>query len=202
MKAIVIGATGTIGKGIVEELERKGYEVSYGTRKSIESIDIESDESVHNFFETMDRPDVIICAAGSASYTTLLDLDEEKIQFSLNSKFAGQLRVAKYGIKRLKENGAIILTGGFFAYSPRPATSILTAINRGLEGFVKAAALEMEEGKRIMIAHPPFLSETAEKMGMPSEPWPNTNVVAKSYIKALENGKSGDIIYVDGYEPK
>ncbi|TNE32591.1 short chain dehydrogenase [bacterium] len=202
MKAIVIGATGTIGKGIASELESKGYKVFSGTRKSIESIDIESDTSVHNFFEQMDRVDAIICAAGSASFVPLNELDEEKIQFSLNSKLAGQLRVAKYGIKNLKENGAIILTGGMFAYEPWPSSSILSTINKGLEGFVKAVTLEMEEGKRIMIAHPPFLSETAEMKGMPTDPWPNSSEVAKSYSKALESGKSGDIIYVDGYEPK
>lgn len=202
MKAIVIGATGTIGKGIVDELVSNGWEVISGHRNSIVSIDIDNAESVHNFFESGDRVDAIICAAGSAAFAPIDDLDEEKIQSSLNSKLAGQLRVAKYGLKKLKENGAIILTGGMFAYAPWPSTSIISTINKGLEGFALAATLELEEGKRIMIAHPPLLSESAEKMGMPTAPWPNSSTVAKSYTNALENGKSSDIFYVDGYEPK
>lgn len=202
MKAIVIGATGTIGKGIVEELESKGYKVISGHRNSIVSIDIDNPESVHNFFESTEKVDAIICAAGSAAFAPVSELDEEKIQSSLNSKFAGQLRVAKYGLKNLNENGAIILTGGMFAYAPWPSTSIISAVNKGLEGFALGATLELEDGKRIMVAHPPLLSESAEKMGMPTEPWPNSSTVAKSYSKALENGKSADVFYVDGYEPK
>lgn len=202
MKAIVIGATGTIGKGIVEELESKGWEIISGHRNSIVNIDIDNAESVHNFFESTEKVDAIICAAGQAAFAPISELDEEKLQLSLNSKFAGQLRVAKYGLKNLKENGAIILTGGMFAYAPWPSTSVISAVNKGLEGFALGASLELEDGKRIMVAHPPLLSETAEKMGVESAPWPNTSVVAKSYSKALESGKTADVFYVDGYEPK
>jgi uncharacterized protein YbjT (DUF2867 family) len=42
MKAIVIGATGTIGKGIVDELVSNGWEVISGHRNSIVSIDIDN----------------------------------------------------------------------------------------------------------------------------------------------------------------
>ncbi len=202
MKAVVIGATGTIGKGIVAELESKGYEIILGSRNSAISIDIDNPESVHDFFEGTEMVDAIICAAGSAAFAPVNELDEEKIQASLNSKFAGQLRVAKYGLKNLNENGAIILTGGMFAYAPWPSTSMLAAVNKGLEGFALGATLEMEGGRRVMVAHPPLLSESAEKMGMPTDPWPNTSIVAKSYSKALESGKSADVFYVDGYEPK
>lgn len=202
MKAVVIGATGTIGKGIVQELQSKGYDIIHGTRNSAISIDIDNPESVDNFFSQIGKVDAVICAAGSAAFAPIGELDEDKIQSSLNSKFAGQIRVAKNAINNLNENGAVILTGGMFAYAPWPSTSIISAVNKGLEGFALGATLELEDGKRIMVAHPPLLSESAEKMGMPTEPWPNSSTVAKSYSKALENRKSADVFYVDGYEPK
>lgn len=202
MKAIVIGATGTIGQGIVAELESKGYEVILGHRNSLVEINIDDAESVHDFFEGTEKVDLIICAAGGAAFASIDELDEEKIQYSLNSKLAGQLRVAKYGKKNLHPNGAIILTGGMFAYAPWPSTSVISAVNRGLEGFALGASLELEEGKRIMVMHPPLLAETAEKMGMETAPWPKKDVVAKAYVNAAENGKSGEIFYVDGYAPK
>lgn len=202
MKAVVIGATGTIGKGIVAELESKGYEIILGSRNSAISIDIDNPESVDSFFSQIGKVDAVICAAGSAAFAPIGELSEDKIQSSLNSKFAGQIRVARNAINNLNDNGAVILTGGMFAYAPWPSTSMLAAVNKGLEGFALGATTELENGKRVMVAHPPLLSETAERMRMPTDPWPNTNVVAKSYSKALESGKSADVFYVDGYEPK
>jgi NADP-dependent 3-hydroxy acid dehydrogenase YdfG len=202
MKAVIIGATGTIGKGIVQELESKGFDIIQGTRNSAISIDIDNPESVDSFFSQVGKVDAVICAAGSAAFAPVGELSEEKIQASLNSKFAGQIRVARNAINNLNDNGAVILTGGMFAYAPWPSTSIISAVNKGLEGFALGATTELENGKRVMVAHPPLLSETAEKMGMETEPWPNSSVVAKSYSKALESGKSADVFYVDGYEPK
>ena len=202
MKAVVIGATGTIGKGIVQELQRKGYDIIHGSRNSELSIDIDNPESVDSFFSQIGKVDAVICAAGNAAFASIGELSEDKIQASLNSKFAGQIRVARNAINNLNDNGAVILTGGMFAYAPWPSTSIISAVNKGLEGFALGATVELEHGKRVMVAHPPLLSESAEKMGMDATPWPNTSVVAKSYSKALESGKSADVFYVDGYEPK
>jgi len=120
----------------------------------------------------------------------------------LNSKFAGQIRVARNAINNLNDNGAVILTGGMFAYAPWSSTSIISAVNKGLEGFALGATTELENGKRVMVAHPPLLSESAERMGMETDPWPNSAAVAKSYSKALESGKSADVFYVEGCEPK
>ncbi len=52
-------------------------------------------------------------------------------------------------------------------------TSMITMVNAGLEGFVKAAALDLTEGRRIVIVHPPWVAETAAALGMDAAPWPN-----------------------------
>ncbi|MER3329754.1 MAG: SDR family NAD(P)-dependent oxidoreductase, partial [Candidatus Kapaibacterium sp.] len=151
MKAVVIGSTGTIGKGLVSELESKGYEIIHGSRNSEIRIDIDNPESVDSFFSQIGKVDAVICAAGNAAFAPINELSEDKIQASLNSKFAGQIRVARNAINNLNDNGAVILTGGMFAYAPWPSTSIISAVNKGLEGFALGATTELENGKRIMV---------------------------------------------------
>lgn len=50
------------------------------------------------------------------------------------------------GLSNLWAGGVIIITGGMLAYSPSPQTSLVAKVNAGLEGFAKAAALDLIEG--------------------------------------------------------
>ncbi|MHB1921871.1 MAG: hypothetical protein ACYCOO_06500 [Chitinophagaceae bacterium] len=46
------------------------------------------------------------------------------------------------------------------AYSPLPQTAMITIVNAGLEGFTKAAALDLTDGRRILIVHPSWVAES------------------------------------------
>ncbi len=105
------------------------------------------------------------------------------------------------GLGNLRPNGVFVITGGMLAYSPWPQTSMVTLINAGLEGFVKAAALDLTEGRRIVIVHPPWVAETAAASGMDASPWPNAAKTAEAYLQAIEGNKNGAPVFVEGYEP-
>lgn len=87
------------------------------------------------------------------------------------------------------------------AYTPWPQTSMIAMVNAGLEGFVKAAALELTEGKRVVIVHPPLVAESATALGMDATPWPIAASVAETYLKAIEGNESGVAVFVEGYKP-
>src|SRR5690554_2466595 len=195
-KSVVIGATGTIGKAVAQLLKESGHEVIPASRNGENQIDIDDPKSIDQFFAKTGSLDNIVCAAGNASFGMLAELTDEQINLSLNSKLLGQVNIVRKGLQFLKPNGAIILTGGILAHHPGPATSAIALVNAGLEGFVRAVALELSEGRKVLIAHPPFVKETAKAMGMPSDQLPPATVVAQSYLQGLQNQKNGDIIYV------
>ena len=201
MTILIIGATGTIGKEIARLCTERGDTVIRASRKGTPSINIEDPDSLDNYFESAPALDAIICAAGSASFGKLADLSESQISLGLNSKLLGQVNLVKKGLPKLKNAGVIILTGGLLAYKPWPETSNIAMVNAGLEGFVKAINLEAEDQKRVVIVHPPLVSETAQAMGMDSSPWPEASTVARSYISNLENGSGSNIAFVEGYNP-
>ena len=196
-KTVIIGATGTIGKAVSQQFTEKGYEVIATSRKSTPAIDIENKESVDNFFADKKDLDAIICAAGNASFGAFSKLTDEQINIGLNSKLMGQVNICRKGLEALKPNGAIILTGGIFAHNPWPETSNIAMVNAALEGFVKAVALELTEGRRILVVHPPFVKETAQAMGMDSSQCPSAMEVARVYVRGLEGKETGKAIYVE-----
>lgn len=195
-KSVVIGATGTIGSAIVEVLTENGHDVLSLSRKGEHKIDIDDPESIASFFSKPDSFDTIICAAGNASFGPVAHLTDEQLNLGLKSKLMGQVNVVRKGLQALNPNGTIILTGGILAHQPGPSTSAIAMVNAGLEGFVKAVALELTEGRRILVAHPPFVKETAQSMNIPADHLPSAREVASSYLKGLQSAENGTAFYV------
>lgn len=202
MKALVVGSNGTIGKAVANLLKQKGQEVVGASRSTHPSLDISDESSIDNFLSQLGEVDAIICAAGDAAFASLNKVTEKDIQLSVNSKLLGQVNLVRKGLNHLKPGGIFVLTGGMLAYSPIPQTSLIAMVNAGLEGFARAVALELTEGRRIAIIHPAWVAETAAKVGMDPTPWPDAAKTAETYLHAMESGKNGETIFIKGYEPE
>ncbi len=74
-------------------------------------------------------------------------------------------------------------------------------VNAGLEGFVRHAALDLQDGRRIVIVHPPPVREAAIQSGMDGARFPDAAAVAETYLIALESKITGQPIFVEGYRP-
>lgn len=202
MNTLIIGATGTIGKEIEKLSKIKGDSVISVSRNSDPSINIEDSKSLENYFKHSSEFDAIICVAGNASFGRFTDLNDDQINIGINSKLLGQINLVRKAIDKLNPGGTIILTGGMLAFSPWPETSNIAMANAGLDGFVRAANLELNDNKRVAVVHPPLIQETAKKMGMDSNPWPAASAVAETYLSALLNQSNGSSFFVKGYEPQ
>lgn len=130
----------------------------------------------------------------SSGYVLLIP---KQIYIGINSKLMGQVNICRKALEALKPNGAIILTGGIFAHSPWPETTNIAMVNAALEGFVKALALELTEGRRILVVHPPFVKETAQAMGMDGSNCPPAVEVACAYVQGFEGKETGKAVYLD-----
>ncbi|MEO9021595.1 MAG: short chain dehydrogenase [Ginsengibacter sp.] len=201
MKALVVGSNGTIGKQVTRLLKEKGYEVIGACRSTSPALDITNNSNIDTFYANLGEVDAIICAAGDAAFSLLNKVSDDEIQLSVNSKLLGQVNLVRKGLNNLRPGGVFVITGGILAYSPMPQTSLIAMVNAGLEGFARAVALELTEGRRIVIVHPAWVAETAAKVGMDPAPWPDAAKTAETYLKAIEKAKSGKPVFVDGYVP-
>jgi NAD(P)-dependent dehydrogenase (short-subunit alcohol dehydrogenase family) len=186
---------------VAQLLKDKGHEVIATSRSTQPAVNITDPASIDAFYKQVGEVDAVVSAAGDAAFESLDKLTDEQIQLSLTSKLTGQINMVRKGLPYVRPNGVFVITGGFLAYKPAPQTAMLTMVNSGLEGFAKAAALDLTEGRRILIVHPPWVAETAEALGMDPSPWPNAAKTAEAYVSAVEGSKNGQAVFVEGYDP-
>ncbi|MDZ7693627.1 MAG: short chain dehydrogenase [Balneolaceae bacterium] len=167
------------------------HEVLNTSRHSDYVVDIENLNSINTLFTKTGQVDAIICAAGNASFGAFSTLTEDQFNLGIKSKLMGQVNVRREGLGKLKPKGVIILTGGTLAHDPWPETTNIAMVNAALEGFVKALALELTEGRRILVVHPPLIKETAEMMRMDGNQYPSASEVAGTYLQGLESNENG-----------
>lgn len=194
MKIIVIGATGTIGRAVADALAAR-HEVIRASRSGEARVDIEDAASVAALFDEVEKTDaLVVCAANPArAFGPLDQLRDEQLELVTRLMIA-QVKLVRMGLTHLRDGGSITLTTGALATRPRPGTSVLTMAGAGLEGFVRAAALEMPRGLRINAVSPGFVKETMEQRGMDSAAGMPAETLAGHYVSAVEGTMSGTII--------
>lgn len=193
MRVLVIGATGTIGAAVVRSL-KQNYEVIGVSRHGTPSVNLEDRPSIARLFRTVSDLDAVICCAGGTVFKALSELTAQDFEYSLQSKLMGQVELIRVALLHLKIGGSITVTSGALARHPVPGSGAISLVNSGLEGFVRAAALEAPRGIRVNVVSPPWVKETLEQMQLDPTPGLYARDVAKAYVEALEGPHKGATI--------
>ncbi|WP_339388747.1 short chain dehydrogenase [Vibrio caribbeanicus] len=165
MKIAVIGASGTIGKAVVESLKNEHTIVTLGTSQSDIQLDITDRESVREAFAKMGQVDAIVSAVGAVSFKPFGEYTEDDWNLSLQHKLMGQIRIAEEGTQYLSSGGSITLTSGITSDFPIHYGTSATTVGGAIEFFAKSAALEAPNGIRINVVSPTVLTESAAVYG-------------------------------------
>lgn len=200
MKIIVIGASGTVGRAVAQELSQRHEVIHVGRTQGDYQVDITSQQSVENLFEKIGRVDAIVSATGNLFFGPLATMTDGDFNQGLQDKLLGQIRLALTGQHYLNDGGSITLISGIVAHEPIAQGVNATTVNAGLEGFVRAAACELPRGIRINLISPTVLTESAAAYdgffpGFASVPAAS---VAQAYRRSVEGIQSGRI-YKVGY---
>jgi NAD(P)-dependent dehydrogenase (short-subunit alcohol dehydrogenase family) len=193
MRILVVGATGTIGKAVVAALESHDL-VLASRHKAHEKIDLADTASIEKLYKRVGQLDAVVSAAGQAAWKPLADLTDKDFVFSLRNKLMGQVNLVRYGVDSVSNGGSFTLTSGVLAQHPQPNSAAVSTVNAGLEGFVRAAALELPRGMRVNVVSPPWVSETLEAMGQPGTGGLPAATVAKSYVDCVEGTMTAQVI--------
>ena len=194
MKVIVIGATGTIGRAIVHAIGNRHEVIPVSHSKSAIKVDIADRASITKIFGTTGRVDAVICAAGLAKFGPMTSLSDEDFALGLNSKLMGQVNLVRSGTEYINDNGSITLTSGILSRRPMKGSSAISLVNSALEGFGRAAALEIPRGVRINIVSPNWVVDTLKAFNMDPSIGTPVEVVAQAYVRALEGNMNGEVL--------
>jgi NAD(P)-dependent dehydrogenase (short-subunit alcohol dehydrogenase family) len=195
MKVIVIGASGTVGKAVVEQLGQRHEIVTVGSRSGQHQADIEDIAQVKALFEKVGKVDAVVVAAGHLHFAPLASFTPEQFQFGLNSKLMGQVNVALVAQQYLNDGGSITLTSGIVSDEPILNGASATMVNSAIEGFVRAAAIELTRGLRINVVNPTVLEESMDTYGpffVGFEPV-KASRAALSYARSVDGAQTGQV---------
>lgn len=202
MRVIVIGATGTIGKAVVEALADRHEIVRAGRHSGDHQVDIASRDSIERFFEAAGPFDALVSAAGDARFGALDTLTDEDFAFSLTNKLMGQVNLVRAGLRHVRDQGSFTLTSGLLARYPAQGSAAITLVNAGLEGFTRVAALEAPRGVRVNVVSPTWVRETLEAMGRDGSGGLPAATVARAYVESVEGARTGEILDVREFRDK
>ena len=195
MKIVIIGATGTIGGAIAAALRGAHEIVAVSRTAGDHQADIVDKASVEKALAAIGQVDAIVCAAGGAVFKPLAALSDADFDKCLRDKLMGQVNVVRVGARHIRAGGSITITSGVLAQEPMPGAAAISLVNAGLEGFGRAAALELKsDNVRVNVVSPPWVSETLVAMKMdPANGIPAARV-AKAYVRSVTGGGTGEII--------
>ncbi len=200
MKIVVVGGTGTIGKAVVKELSTQHTIITAGLSDGDIQVDITNSHSIEQLYKKLGKIDAIIATTGSVHFAPLHQMTTQDYYTGLHSKLMGQVNLVLQGLNYLNDHGSFTLTSGILNHDPIVTGSSAAMVNGALDGFVKAAALEMPRGIRINCVSPTVIQES---MSIYADYFPGyipvpVAQVAMAYKKSIQGAQTGQV-YKVGY---
>lgn len=194
MRVIVIGGTGTIGSAVVKLLSTRHDVVAVGHTQGTFQVDLASPDSITNLFNRVGTCDAVVSTAGIAKFASLDELTYDDYFIGLKNKLMGQANLVRIGSPFVINHGSFTLTSGVLSREPMKGSCAISMVNAGLEGFVRAAALDLPRRIRVNVVSPPWVTETLIARGMnPSIGLP-ADKVAQAYLSSVEGTMTGQVL--------
>ena len=194
MRVIVIGGTGTIGAAVVKALSARHEVVTVGHQKGAFQVDLAWPDSIRRLFTAIGTCGAVVSTAGLAKFASLDDLTYEDYFVGLNNKLMGQANVVRIGKSFVTNQGSFTLTSGVLSQEPIKGSASISMVNAGLEGFVRAAAIDLPRGLRVNVVSPPWVTETLIARGMDPSIGLPADRVAQAYLAGVEGTMTGQVI--------
>ncbi|MBX3347433.1 MAG: short chain dehydrogenase [Nitrospira sp.] len=194
MRVIVVGGTGTIGSAVVKMLSERHEVVVAGRNSGAVTVDLAAPDSIRAMFQAVGKFDAVVSAAGQAKFGSLDDLTDADYVFSFSNKLMGQANLVRIGRQFIADGGSLTLTTGVLGQEPIKGSASISMVNAGLEGFVRAAALELPRGIRVNVVSPPWVTETLVARKMDPSPGMSAARVAQAYLASVEGTMTGQTL--------
>lgn len=197
MKVMVIGASGTVGRGIVDNLKARHDIIQVGKHHGDLQVDLLDEGSVNTLFRKSGRVDAIVAATGSVHFGPFSLMTPAQFMSGLQDKLMGQVLLVMAGKCWLNPGGSFTLTTGILAQNAIRDGVNASTVNAALEGFVSTVACELQ-GLRINAVSPTMLTEAEASYGtyFPGFESVSSDRVAMAYQRSVEGIETGKIYRV------
>ena len=162
MKIIIVGATGTMGKHLTSALEKEHEVIKVASKGGDIRVDITSTESIENMFKQVGAFDALISTAGPTYVGPWKKMTDKEFRKGVDGKMMGQINLVLIGQHYINPKGSFSLITGTLTYEPQKNFANASAANGAVEAFVRAAAIELENGIRINAVSPTVIEDSPQ----------------------------------------
>lgn len=195
MKIIIVGATGTIGKVVTKALSDKHEIIKASRSKGDVKVDIESAASIEAMYKEVGAFDALVSTSGEAYFGPFNKTSEKEYLKGIHSKLMGQINLVLIGQHYINPKGSFTLVSGTLAKDPVAYGSNASTVNAAINGFVKAAAIELENGVRINAVSPGVVEDSPGFFDyFPGHIPVKMDKVAAAFVKSVLGAGTGQII--------
>ena len=198
MKVVIIGASGTIGRAVVDELSPRHEIIKVGRKSGDVNVDITSTEFITKMYEAIGSFDALVATTGNVHFGDLNQMSEQDYYIGIKDKLMGQVNLVLIGKNYINDGGSFTLTSGVVSHDPIKYGSSASMVNAAIDGFVIGAAIELTKGIRLNSVSPGVVLESMNTYGdffRGHEPVTVTRV-ALAFSKSVEGLLNGQVFRV------
>jgi NAD(P)-dependent dehydrogenase (short-subunit alcohol dehydrogenase family) len=162
MKIIIVGASGTMGKHLTGAFEKEHEVIKAAAQGGDIRVDITSTESIENLFKQVGPFDALISTAGPTYVGPWKKMDDKEFRKGVDGKMMGQINLVLIGQHYINPKGSFTLITGALSHDPQKNFANASAANGAVEAFVRAAAIELENGIRINAVSPTVIENSPQ----------------------------------------
>lgn len=162
MKIIIVGATGTMGKHLASAFEMDHEIIRVASKGGDIQADITSTISLESLFKKVGSFDALISTAGPTYVGRWNTLTDKEFRKGVEGKMMGQINLVLIGQHYINPKGSFTLITGALTHEPQLNFANASAANGAVEGFVRAAAIELGNGIRINAVSPTVIENSPQ----------------------------------------
>ena len=162
MKIIIVGATGAMGKHLTSTLGNEHEIIKAASKGGDIQVDITSAESIENMYRQAGAFDALICTAGPTYVGPWKKMTDKEFRKGVDGKMMGQINLVLIGQHYINPKGSFSLITGALTHDPQLNFANASAANGAVEAFVRAAAIELENGIRINAISPTVIESSPQ----------------------------------------
>lgn len=159
---IIVGASGTMGRHLTTAFEQEHEVITAASKGCDVQVDITSTESIENMYKQVGSFDALISTAGPTFVGPWNKLSDKEFRRGVEGKMMGQINLVLIGQHYINPKGSFTLITGALSHDPQKNFANASAANGAVEGFVRAAAIELENGIRINAVSPTVIENSPQ----------------------------------------
>lgn len=195
MKIIIVGASGTMGKHLTNAFKKDHEVITAATRGCDVQVDITSTESIEKMFREVGPFDALVSTAGPTFVGPWKKLTDTEFRKGVEGKMMGQINLVLIGQHYINPKGSFTLISGALTHEPQLNFANASAANGAVEGFVRAAAIELENGIRINAVSPTVIENSPQYFPyFPGDVPVTMHQLEYGFRKAVFGASTGQVI--------